>query len=101
MSSNRQLHQFYGLLPTLVLDRETEEMVHDEGLLARFWGAWFDSCMMCWDAMVWDAAHENPLIELLDNISRGHVAANDAKRGDTWVSWLHRPSALKLGSPGD
>ena len=67
MSSNRQLHEFYGLLPTLVLDRETEEMVHDEGLLARFWGAWFDSCMACWDAMVSDAAHENPFIELIDN----------------------------------
>lgn len=71
MSSKvRQLHRFYGLLPTLVLDRETEEMVHDEGLLARFWGAWFDSYMACWDAMVSDAAHENPLIELIDNMSR-------------------------------
>jgi hypothetical protein len=70
MSSTRQLHRFYGLFPTLVLDRETEEMMHDEGLLARFWGAWFDSCMTCWSAMVWDAAQENPLIELMDNISR-------------------------------
>ena len=70
MSNNRQLHRFYGLFPTLVLDHETEEMMHDEGLLARFWGAWFDSCMTCWGAIVWDAAHGNPLIELMDNISR-------------------------------
>jgi len=70
MSSSRQLHRFHGLFPTLVLDHETDEMMHDEGLLARFWGGWFDSCMTCWGAMVWDAAHENPLIELMDNISR-------------------------------
>ena len=42
MSNNRQLDRFYGLFPTLVLDHETEEIMHDEGLLARFWEAWFD-----------------------------------------------------------
>ena len=42
MSNNRHLHPFYGLFPTMLLNRETEEMMHDEGLLARFWGAWFE-----------------------------------------------------------
>jgi len=41
-------------------DRATERC-----LFSRGWGAWFDSCMACWGAMVWDAAHENPLIELM------------------------------------
>jgi hypothetical protein len=58
MSNDRQLHQFYGLFPTLLLNRETEEMMHDEGLLARFWGVWFDSCMACWDKMASDAVNE-------------------------------------------
>ena len=63
MSNDRQLHQFYGLFPTLLLNRETEEMMHDEGLLARFWGAWFDLCMACWNKMASDVVNENPLLE--------------------------------------
>ena len=65
MSSTRQLHRVYGLFPNLVLNRETEEMMHDEGLLARFVGAWFDSCMACWEKMASDAVHENLFFELM------------------------------------
>jgi hypothetical protein len=68
MPNNRQLHQFYGLFPTLLFNRETEEMMHDEGLLARFWGAWFDSCMACWDKMVSDAVNENPFFKPMGNV---------------------------------
>jgi len=50
------------LFPTALLNRESEEMIHDEGLLARFWGAWFDACKACWDTMVADAVNENPFI---------------------------------------
>ena len=82
MSNSRQLHQFYGLFPTLLFNRETEEMMHDEGLLARFWGAWFDSCMACWDKMASDAVNENPLLDPMGNMDE-HVVANDAKIGDT------------------
>ena len=38
MSSTRQLHRVYGLFPNQVLNRETEEMMHDEGLLAHMVG---------------------------------------------------------------
>lgn len=68
-SSNRQLHRFYGLFLTPVLNRESEEMIHDEGLLARFLGAWFDSCMAGWEKMASDAVHENLIFELMDNMS--------------------------------
>jgi hypothetical protein len=68
MSGDRQLHPFYGLFPTLLLNRETEEMMHDEGLLARFWGAWFDSCAACWEKMASDAANDDPLVELMGNM---------------------------------
>ena len=56
----RNLHKFFGLFPTVLLDRETEEMIHDEGLLARFWGAWFDACVMCFNTMVGEAMNGNP-----------------------------------------
>jgi hypothetical protein len=68
MSNNRHLHPFYRLFPTLLLDRESEEMMHDEGLLARFWGAWFDSCVTCWEKMASDAVHGTPLVEPMGNI---------------------------------
>ena len=102
MSSNRQLHRFYGLFPTPVLNRESEEMIHDEGLLARFLGAWFDSCMAGWEKMASDAVHENLIFELMDNYVGQHVdehgVANDAKIDDKRVSWLHRRLALETCS---
>ena len=55
MPGNRNLHKFYGLFPTALLDRETEEMIDDEGLLARFWGAWFDACLVCFNTMAREA----------------------------------------------
>jgi len=60
MPKDRMVRPFYGLLPSMV-EREGEEMIHDEGLLARFWGAWSDACMVCWNTMVADIANENPL----------------------------------------
>ena len=60
MPNDRTVRPFYGLFPSLV-EREGEEMIHDEGLLARFWGAWSDACMVCWNTMVADIANENPL----------------------------------------
>ena len=44
-------------------------MIHDEGLLARFLGAWSDSCMAGWEKMASDAVHENLIFELMDNMS--------------------------------
>ena len=41
-----------------MLDRKSEEIINDEGLLARFWGAWFDACKVCWDVTVADAVNE-------------------------------------------
>jgi hypothetical protein len=59
MPNDRMVRPFYGLFPSLV-EREGEEMIHDEGLLARFWGAWSDACMVCWNMMAADIANENP-----------------------------------------
>ena len=42
-----------------LVEREGEEIIHDEGLLARFWGAWSDACMVSWNTIVPDIANES------------------------------------------
>lgn len=71
----------HGLFSIALLDRESEKIIHNEGLIARFWGAWFDACKACCDIIVADAVNENPFIvrespadtAVVDRSDLGHI----------------------------
>ena len=51
------MDSYKQLFPRLV-EQEGEEVIHDEGLLVRFWGAWLDCCMICLNVMASDLQRE-------------------------------------------
>jgi hypothetical protein len=90
MPNPRNLHQFYGLFPTLLLNRESEEMIHDEGLLARFWGAWFDACRTCWDTLAAEVVNGNPFAVPMGNrfVSMGWPMTGESATGAPFTAAL-------------